>query len=55
MHHVFDLATGPLIRVRLFQLKEYEYILMINQHHILSDGWSMGIINRELSELIMHM
>jgi amino acid adenylation domain-containing protein len=47
----FDLATGPLIRGRLLQLAEDEHILYITQHHIISDGWSIGLLVREVGEL----
>ncbi len=47
----FDLSIGPLIRTRLFQLGAETYILLINMHHIISDGSSMGIFIYELSEL----
>lgn len=47
----FDLATGPLLRVRLLLLKPEEHILIVTMHHIISDGWSMGVITRDLSEL----
>src|SRR6185312_6697143 len=39
----FDLQSGPLLRVKLVQLAETEYVLLINTHHIVSDGWSIGI------------
>ncbi|KAF9955515.1 hypothetical protein BGZ72_003654 [Mortierella alpina] len=47
----FDLARGPLIRSTLIQTADDEHILSLNQHHIISDGWSMSIMTRELSEL----
>jgi amino acid adenylation domain-containing protein len=49
--HVFDLSKGPLIFVQLLEVKPDEFYLLINMHHIISDGWSLGIFNRELSEL----
>ena len=49
--HIFDLSNGPLIRVSLLRLAPHEHILLINLHHIIADGWSMGILNRELSVL----
>ncbi len=48
----FDLAKGPLIRGKLFRLTEQEHLLMLNMHHIISDGWSMGVMIKEFS-LIM--
>ncbi|TFW31227.1 condensation domain-containing protein, partial [Duganella callida] len=47
----FDLATGPLIRGQLLRLAEDEYVLLITQHHIISDGWSVGVLVREISTL----
>jgi amino acid adenylation domain-containing protein/non-ribosomal peptide synthase protein (TIGR01720 family) len=46
----FDLAQGPLIRFRLFSMEQEDHVLMINQHHIISDGWSLGVLLEELSE-----
>ena len=47
----FDLAAGPLLRVTLLQLNEAEYLLVLNMHHIVSDGWSLGVLVRELGAL----
>ncbi|MBO1537085.1 non-ribosomal peptide synthetase [Pseudomonas sp. OA65] len=47
----FDLARGPLIRGRLLRLADDEHILLITQHHIISDGWSVGVLVRELAAL----
>ncbi|CAO3572895.1 unnamed protein product [Mortierella alpina] len=47
----FDLAKGPLIRALLIQLEDDDSVLLITQHHIISDGWSSGIMLRELSQL----
>jgi amino acid adenylation domain-containing protein len=46
----FDLNTGPLFKAKLLQLKEQKYVLLINMHHIISDGWSMGVFVRELRQ-----
>ena len=46
----FDLTRGPLLRVRLVQLAKQEHVLIVNMHHIISDGWSIGILLRELTE-----
>ena len=43
----FDLNTGPLFRAKLLQLSEQKNVLLINMHHIISDGWSMGVFKRE--------
>jgi amino acid adenylation domain-containing protein len=47
----FDLTTAPLLNVLLLQLAEQEYILLFTIHHIVADGWSTGIIIRELAAL----
>ncbi|HEY2360447.1 MAG TPA: amino acid adenylation domain-containing protein [Candidatus Angelobacter sp.] len=47
----FDLQAGPLIRGRLIRQSEDEHTLFINMHHIVSDGWSMGVFCDELSKL----
>jgi len=44
----FDLTTGPLLRVKLLKLHETEYVLLLTLHHIISDGWSIGVLIREL-------
>ena len=47
----FDLSRGPLLRVKLVRLSEQEHVLLLTMHHIVSDGWSMGVLIREVSEL----
>ncbi|MEP7341615.1 MAG: condensation domain-containing protein, partial [Acidobacteriota bacterium] len=47
----FDLATGPLLRVQALKLGPEEYIVLSTAHHIVSDGWSMGVMIREVAEL----
>src|SRR5438552_2955291 len=47
----FDLSQGPLIRSVLLRLAEREHILRVTTHHIVTDGWSVGIFHRELSTL----
>ncbi|NEP20537.1 non-ribosomal peptide synthetase [Moorena sp. SIO3I6] len=47
----FDLEVAPLIRCKLWQLDSSEYVLVLTMHHIVSDGWSMGILIEELSSL----
>jgi hypothetical protein len=47
----FDLQRGPLIRVRLLRLSEYEHIFIRCCHHIVSDGWSAAILNEETAIL----
>jgi amino acid adenylation domain-containing protein len=45
----FDLTTGPLMRAALLCLDEQEHLFVLNVHHIVFDGWSIGIFSRELS------
>ena len=47
----FDLARGPLIRIRLIHLAPEETVLLIIAHHIICDGWSMGVVVGELLAL----
>ncbi|RCJ21836.1 non-ribosomal peptide synthetase [Nostoc minutum NIES-26] len=47
----FDLLQGPLLRVKLLQLGETEHLLLLSMHHIISDGWSMGVMIREIAAL----
>ncbi len=47
----FDLATGPLIRGQLLQLADDEHVLLITQHHIVTDGWSVGVMVQEVQAL----
>lgn len=48
--HVFDLCSGPLIKLRLLSLDEHETVLLSVVHHIISDGWSMGVFVNELMQ-----
>jgi len=50
-HASFDLEAGPLIRGRLVRQGEEQYALLITMHHIISDGWSVGVLLNELSIL----
>ncbi|WP_223210642.1 non-ribosomal peptide synthetase, partial [Microcystis aeruginosa] len=47
----FDLAGEPLIRITLVVLSETEHLLLVCMHHIVSDGWSMGVFIQELTAL----
>jgi amino acid adenylation domain-containing protein len=47
----FDLASGPLIRTALLRLNNEDHILLLTMHHIISDGWSIGILTKELTAL----
>ncbi|MGC4969132.1 condensation domain-containing protein [Streptomyces globisporus] len=48
---VFDLETGPLIRVALLRIDAEDHVLLVNIHHIVSDGWSLGVLVHELVTL----
>jgi amino acid adenylation domain-containing protein len=47
----FDLQRGPLLRGCLFKLGEQDHVLVVTMHHVISDGWSLGILIREVSSL----
>ncbi|HXO18881.1 MAG TPA: amino acid adenylation domain-containing protein, partial [Thermoanaerobaculia bacterium] len=47
----FDLERGPLFRSGLLRLAETEHVLLLTMHHIVSDGWSLGVLTSELSAL----
>ncbi len=47
----FDLNNGPLLRAQLLRLDEQDHIALLTLHHIVSDGWSMGVLVRELAAL----
>ncbi|WNG36167.1 amino acid adenylation domain-containing protein [Archangium violaceum] len=47
----FELANGPLVRTSLLRLASDEHVLLVTQHHIISDGWSMGVLVREVAAL----
>jgi amino acid adenylation domain-containing protein/FkbM family methyltransferase len=47
----FDLAVGPLVRARLLRLGAAEHVALFTMHHIVSDGWSMGVLIQEVSQL----
>src|SRR5262249_50044393 len=47
----FDLRSGPVMRAKLLKLGKQEHILFVNFHHIVSDGWSQGVFDRELQVL----
>ncbi len=48
---VFDLARGPLLRTSLLRLAGEEHLLLLTVHHIVFDGWSLGVLSRELGVL----
>ena len=47
----FDLTQGPLVRAALIRLADEEHLFLLTCHHIVSDGWSTGILLRELGAL----
>ncbi|WP_019506242.1 non-ribosomal peptide synthetase [Pleurocapsa sp. PCC 7319] len=47
----FDLSQEPLLRLLLIELAADSQVLLVNMHHIISDGWSMGVFTQELSAL----
>ncbi|HSM52439.1 MAG TPA: condensation domain-containing protein, partial [Thermoanaerobaculia bacterium] len=46
----FDLAAGPLLRLRILRLAEAEHILLLTLHHVVADAWSFGVLLREVAE-----
>jgi len=50
----FDLHAGPLMRATLVRLGAEEHRVLFVMHHVVSDGWSMGILLREISALYRH-
>ena len=51
LHRPFDLTQDILIRASLAKLGEQDHVLNLCMHHIVSDGWSMGVLTRELGAL----
>jgi len=47
----FDLSAGPLMRARLLRLSAEEHVLLLTLHHIVADGWSLGVLTSEVSAL----
>ena len=47
----FDLSQGPLFRASLLRIGENDHVILLTMHHIVSDGWSMGVLSREMSAL----
>jgi NRPS condensation-like uncharacterized protein len=44
----FELAVGPLIRAQVIRMGADDHVVLLNLHHIISDGWSMGVFFKEL-------
>src|ERR1044072_965769 len=47
----FDLSQGPLVRARLLRLAAEDHVLLFTMHHIVSDGWSIGVLIKEIGVL----
>ncbi|MCU4776825.1 amino acid adenylation domain-containing protein [Bacillus cereus] len=47
----FNLEIGPLVRANIWQVEEKEYWMLLNIHHIVGDGWSVGILIQEISKV----
>ncbi len=47
----FDLRKGPLLRVTLIQVEQAEFVLVLTMHHIISDGWSLGVLVKEITQI----
>ncbi|HTG36419.1 MAG TPA: condensation domain-containing protein, partial [Thermoanaerobaculia bacterium] len=47
----FDLVRGPLFRAQLLRLGPEDHVVSVTMHHIVSDGWSMGVLTREVAAL----
>ncbi|RMD95402.1 MAG: amino acid adenylation domain-containing protein [Calditrichaeota bacterium] len=47
----FDLSKGPLLRITLFHLDKEDHVLLLVMHHIIADGWSVGIFIQEMATL----
>jgi acyl carrier protein len=47
----FDLGRGPLLRVKVLKMEEDEHVVLYTMHHIVTDGWSMGVLIREVGLL----
>jgi amino acid adenylation domain-containing protein len=47
----FDLTRGPLLRSKLLRLSDQEHLMLLTMHHIISDGWSVGVVAADLAAL----
>jgi hypothetical protein len=47
----FDLGRGPLLRAKVVEIGEQDYVLLVTMHHVVSDGWSVGVLIREFTTL----
>jgi len=48
LRRAFDLTAGPLIRARLLRFADTDHVLLLTMHHIVADGWSIGVLLRDL-------
>lgn len=48
---VFDIEAGPLVKFKLLKFEENEHVVLLTMHHIISDGWSMGIFVKEFAHI----
>lgn len=48
--HAFDLETGPLVRIALYQMGPHDHVLALTLHHLISDGWSFATLLADLGE-----
>ena len=51
IHEPFALASGPLLRAKLLRLGDEEHVVVLTMHHIVSDGWSVGVLINEVATL----
>jgi amino acid adenylation domain-containing protein/non-ribosomal peptide synthase protein (TIGR01720 family) len=51
IRRTFDLAAGPVLRATLYALADDDHLLLLVMHHIVTDGWTIGVLSRELSAL----
>src|SRR5690606_35811079 len=49
--HLFDLVQGPLLKTSLLKLSQQDYLFTFTAHHLIIDGWSIGVIMEELGKL----
>ena len=47
----FDLSVGPMLRVKVVKVGRDEQVMLVTMHHIVSDGWSVGVLMKEVGEL----
>ncbi len=52
--HIFDLSKDILLRAKVLKLAPHSHILLLNMHHIISDGWSVGVLTHELNHFYCH-